>query len=621
MKIQSIALAAALGLAMALPSAAAEREVNFTYVETEAPVQDWGTQKLESYDVAIHLDDPALSGNSVKGFTCPLATVENISGITGWLSAQVTLDEDEVNVPQVVGTTTVDVENKMVTVVFDEPYVITREGVFVGLSFKVDELTAATKKPVAVVPGTNVEGFWIHSSRTYRKWRTLEHRKMVLPMDVILFGDFSDYCVAVSTTYNKSVQADTPFELKLGITNFGSTEVNSIDYSYNVGELASSGSYTLEEPIPAHFGSKAIVNLPIDAISEWGTQDLELTITGVNGEPNESVNASASVEITVIGFVPVNRPLMEEYTGLWCGFCPRGYIALERMAKDPVYNDKFVTLSLHASGRDPMQVVKVFPQNPGGFPAAFLNRTELVDPYFGSSSATEMGIINDLEVLAEAPTLADISVTCDWKDDTKKELVCRSVLRFPNDHSDVNYKVAYAVLADGLTEIDGVEFEQSNYFSKDKYVSGEDWEVFVNGGDYVKGLVFNDILVAFEDMDGVKGSVPSEIKYGKEYVHSYTYATPFLNIYGQQMVKDYSKVRVVAMLIVDKVVVNAAKSGYVGTSAINEVSVDNNSDADVVSREYFDIEGRRIYNPGEGKLYIRVDHLSDGTTRPVKVVR
>lgn len=619
MKLNSIALAAVLALGVAVPAGAVEREENFTYVREDAQFSDWGTKKLENYDIAIHLDDPGLAGTKIVGFTCPIAAVQNISGLTGWVSPELVLNEEEVNVPQLIGNTVLDAEAKTFTVTFETPYEITRDGAFVGFSFNVDELTEETMLPLSMASGTDAEGFWIHSSRTYRKWRTMEHRKMVVPINVMLAGEFSDYCVAISNFTGKSVAADTDFEVTVNLTNFGTEAVTSIDYAYNTGEAASTGSVELSEPIEARFGARGSVVLPIGAIEDWGIVPLEITITGVNGQPNESKNATATAEMTVIGFVPETRPLMEEYTGLWCGFCPRGYIGLERMSA--LYGDRFVAISLHASQRDPMQVITQFPQNPGGFPAAFLNRKYLVDPYYGSSSDVELGIKDDWEYLSELTADADISVTCDWKDDSKTELVCRSMLRFPNAHSGEDYKLVYAIVADGLTEVAGRVFEQANYFSGDRYVSGEDWDVFVNGDQYVKGLVFNDILVAFNDVWGVAGSVPSEIEYGREYVHRYTYTAPFKNIYAEEVVSDYSKVRCIAILLKGNEFVNCATSGYPGTSGISDITADSDSDAEVIASDYFDIEGRRIFNPGEGKFYIRVDHLSDGTTRPVKVVR
>ena len=53
------------------------------------------------------------------------------------------------------------------------------------------------------------------------------------------------------------------------------------------------------------------------------------------------------------------------------------------------------------------------------------------------------------------------------------------------------------------------------------------------------------------------------------------------------------------------------------TTGISSVG---NSDADVVSTEYYDLSGRRVSDAQKG-LYIKVMKYADGTTKSVKTVK
>nr|MBD5377885.1 hypothetical protein [Bacteroides sp.] len=623
MKLINIASAIFMALAAVVPAAAVETEVEFSFARPGATESAWGTNKLENYDVAIRISDPGLAGSQVKGFSCPLATTEDMRNFSGWISKKLTLNDNERNVPDVSATASVDPATNMLTVTFDEPYTITREGVYVGFSFDMVELTQANMKPLIMVSRASeddLDGFWLHTTRSYHKWRTFDNRKLVAPISVYLVGEFTDNCVAVGNIPTIRTSMGEPFSFNIGLSNFGTAAVNNLDYAYsaNNGEFTGGGHIDLDQPIPAQFGSRGEVTIDIDAIDRQGTMPLELTITHVNGELNTSSNASVTSPVTMLSFMPVTRPLMEEYTGLWCGFCPRGFVAMEQMGKK--YPGEFVAVSIHSKQRDPMECISEFPSNVSGFPAAVLNRTTLVDPYYGTSSDKELGIEDDWLNLRSQVAIADVEAMLDWEDDTHQRVVCRSYVRFTSDwDGDADFRIAYAVVADGIDHVgDDYDLAQSNYFSGDKYVSGEGWDVFVNGGEKVSGLVFNDVLVAFKDYYGVKGSVPSTIRYGEKYLNSYTYDASFLNLRNVPIVSDFSKIRCVAMVFDGKGnFINCASSGYIGTSGIAEVTPE---DGTTVATTYYDLQGRVVANPAHGQLLIRVDRFSDGSTLPVKIV-
>lgn len=88
--------------------------------------------------------------------------------------------------------------------------------------------------------------------------------------------------------------------------------------------------------------------VPVGPTSTVGTQTLTLTAETFNGAPNGDSRKTATGTVVVMPFMPVTRPLIEEYTGLGCGWCPRGYIAMEEMAEK--YGADFVGLAIAADG-------------------------------------------------------------------------------------------------------------------------------------------------------------------------------------------------------------------------------------------------------------------------------
>ena len=143
-------------------------------------------------------------------------------------------------------------------------------------------------------------------------------------------------------------------------------------------------------------------------------------------------------------------------------------------------------------------------------------------------------------------------------------------------------------------------------------------EKFVNGDSYVSGLVYNDVLVASSDYEGVEGSVPESVVGGTPYTHEFSFnAADIVNIYGTPVIQDKNKVRVVAMLVSWGNVLNANKCKVtVGGTGIRDL----NAGADrVVKTEYFDLSGRKVLLPANG-VYIKSQQLKNGETVTQKVV-
>lgn len=206
----------------------------------------------------------------------------------------------------------------------------------------------------------------------------------------------------------------------------------------------------------------------------------------------------------------------------------------------------------------------------------------------------------------------------------KTEAVMTSTLTFAKDVENANYRLAFALVADGLKND---KWAQSNYYAGDDDDEGDGvdsplWDVFLTGGKTVKGLTFNDVVVYMKEVDGIEGSVPAAIKAGE--AMKYEYRVPMAdvkNLKGHCFINEGASVHAVAILLDAETgyAVNCNKSANLAYSnAESGIRSLDAADAEVVRTEFHNLQGVCIDKPAKG-IYIRTEVLSDGTRRTSKV--
>lgn len=182
---------------------------------------------------------------------------------------------------------------------------------------------------------------------------------------------YNDDAILVSSSLNRYSLTNTNNTLSLEVKNDGVNPITNITVDWNDGTAHSSVINATIAP-----GATATVTHPT-AIN-YATivdKDLDITITNVNGnaDPN-AVNNSGN---KLFNTVSANSPkvvLIEEGTGTWCGWCPRGAVAMEYM--DNTYPNTFAGVAVHND--DPMMVTAY--DNAAafaGFPGANVDRAIL----------------------------------------------------------------------------------------------------------------------------------------------------------------------------------------------------------------------------------------------------
>jgi thiol-disulfide isomerase/thioredoxin len=186
----------------------------------------------------------------------------------------------------------------------------------------------------------------------------------------------------------------------LAITNISISDRAMAGEAFNiVGQLTNFGAY----PVTS-FKTKAIVNgqeivneHEVDTVLHKGTIDFAIPTTApahagcyyndiqvieVNGATDgyPADNAITTQLLALAESYP-RKVVMEEFTGTWCGWCPRGMAGIECLQRD--YPDDFIAIAVHGGDTFEPETYTPILNSASGFPSALINRVVEADPYYG----------------------------------------------------------------------------------------------------------------------------------------------------------------------------------------------------------------------------------------------
>ncbi|WP_455074480.1 thioredoxin family protein [Prevotella fusca] len=383
---------------------------------------------------------------------------------------------------------------------------------------------------------------------------------------------------------------------KLLITNYGSTTIRDFDYtlSFN-GEDLVSKNYVLLKPLNRMEGATIEVDVPPH--TQVSETDLLFRITKVNGEVNgASVNQATLPRVTATR-IPHRRVVVEEYTAMWCGYCPRGIALMENLAKN--YPDDFIGIAVHTGGRaDPLSCLD-YAWKAADYrsrPTLHMNRNLLL----GYVKA-----ITEFEEERSRGADMDIDVTATW-DARQENITVTPRVTFCVDKEDVTYGFAYVLTEDGMSS---PEWYQNNYYSgrTEELGVSDELDYFIKADYTVKGLENNFVAIAAEGVKApLTGYIQTPIKADEAQSHTYV----FRNISSKKLIQDKAKLKVCVLLINIKTgqIENAAKCTIspANTTAISSVSEGKET---VVETARYTLDGRRVTTPQKG---INIVKYSDG---------
>lgn len=522
-----------------------------------------------------------------------------------------------------------------ISVKLPTPFTIPAEGALVGYSY---DGKSSDRSVVLAGKSSEAAGFFFQYD--YEGERTFESLSSIIGMSSsIQIGlDVSD-CEANDATVSANPELTTLVNTKqqypFYITNNSAKPITQITYSISVdGENGAEKSLDLSSPIE----SMETASLPFTtAFEDEGVHSVELKVSKVNGNDNINKQSSAAYSIIALEKSADRVSVVEEQTGTWCGWCPRGHVALDLLNKQ--LGDKVVTLAGHftngESQVDPMNIYQLDENSTqaealadygfvamqlssmlggGGLPGAMFDRVVAADPYVGANTTKgkngtyEYGATDLVNLLKEGnPSEADFSMTASWADDKNTDIKVDLTTTFNyNRFGSFPYGVAFVLSENGMTG-KGATWKQLNYYSKLAGVNGAsdfnnpDMAAWFKAGSYVSTTYDNVVVQAWNPFGNaaiVDKSVTDIVK--GEAIHFST--TLKVN---SDLIQNYNNLTLSALLVNLKslAVVNAAKV-VLGNCAAGIENVNSEANNNVVSR--YNVNGMRINGAQKGLNIVKL---------------
>lgn len=595
------------------------QRTTFGYVHDYSNLVAWGTAKTETYNFAVRLADAGLVGAKVTGVRIPFnPDAAHLTDCKAFITSALKLTSGKA-VPDICSVDFTAENGGWVEVSFAEPYTLTSEPVYVGFAFAVSKLeTKGDSYPIMVQLGSKRDALYLGTNRSFRKWEEMGvSLSRTLPLEVILDGTFDQsHALGINYIDSQRIRRGSDSAIKVTVANHGTQPVQNFDYEYTIGSSTTEGHIDLPLPLTADFlGDRVEVEVKTPAQEELGDMEGRLTITRVNGEPNADLAASATQQLRCLKIVTVKRPLLEEFTGIWCGFCPRGYVGL--LLLNERYPGMFVGASYH-NGTDAMTISNTYPVKVEGLPAANLDRCHDTDAYRGDTSR-DMGIEKTWLDACQEETPANVHVSA-YRSEDERIISVHTDYEFAEEVANANYGVAYLVTADGLHGTSPL-WQQHSYFpNSNPGEYGPEMDMFTNGPEYMF-LVYDDVVIAQSGVGGatISGVIPSTVHEEDVFGHDYEFdITTMIGYSRENLAQDHERLNIIAILYdkTQKKVVNCNKAHIVrydeALAGIQSVT----TDASTAAPAFYSLDGKRLSAPTSGVNIVR---MADG--RVVKIMK
>ena len=521
-----------------------------------------------------------------------------------------------------------------ISVKLPTPFTIPADGALVGYSYD-----GKSSDKSIVLAGISSEAAGCFFQYDYEGERNFESLSSIVGMSSsIQIGlDVSD-CEANDATVSANPELTTLVKTKqqypFYITNNSAKPITQLTYSISVdGVNGAEKSLDLSSPIE----SMETASIPYTtAFEDDGVHTVELNISKVNGNTNINKHSSAEYSIIALEKSADRVSVVEEQTGTWCGWCPRGHVALDLLNKQ--LGDKVVTLAGHyANGESQVDPMNILGDNitsqaerfadyglvamtlssllgGGGLPGAMFDRVVAADPYVGANTTKgkngtyEYGATDLVNLLKEEnPSEADFSMTASWADDKNTDIKVDLTTTFNyNRFGSFPYGVAFVLSENGMTG-KGATWKQLNYYSKLAGVNGAsdfnnpDMAAWFKAGSYVSTTYDNVVVQAWNPLGdaAIVDKSKTDIDKGEVIPFSTTLKV------NSDLIQNYNNLTLSALLVNlnSLAVVNAAKV-VLGNCAAGIEDVNSEANNNVVSR--YNVNGMRINGAQKGLNIVKL---------------
>lgn len=487
---QFIAVVALLAMMFCLPINAAK--TYWGYCNGVDPVA-FGTKTAAKGAIYI----PAEVAQLYKGFT--------VSAVKCGLAAQA--DDVEVFVTKDLNADPIVTKKASVAykgwneVALTTPYEIDGEGFYIGYSY------TGSAVSLGMTTTFSENGCWADLGDGWQNYATQKGGSAKalaiqaritgddLPLDLMLYTD----------TYEYAVVKGEPCKLEFSVKNLSAVAVRNLQVGYSIDggeETVCDFKTTMGSNIDKSFA------IEHEGFSTTGKHSLKMRVVSINGKDDAyAANSELVLGLNVKNSLPMQRLVVEEGTGTWCQYCPKGIVAFRETAA--AYPEHFIGIAVHkedALATDSYSELKF-----SGYPDSYLNRNlkSNVEP---SASAYTSAISN---IKDRVPTVG-VEVNAEYTDDTKKQIHAEALATFVSAQQGINYRVSFVLIENGIKG-----YSQVNAYA---------------GGSSVMGGFEKLSNPAYIDMDhvarmnysyqGFEGSIPTDVEADQTVSYETTLAMP-----------------------------------------------------------------------------------------------
>lgn len=479
------------------------------------------------------------------------------------------------------------------TVKLDQPYTIKAgTDIFVGCYSILTHSQDLAIVVDAMQHESNEGGWASKSSKTGKfNWDNLADSYGFVCVSATLTGiDFPQNKIKLGKTQAPViVSPGYEFTASIGLTNLGQNSIESAELNYTVnGGSPVDTIFTFEQPLTSMKSGNLELNLNV---KETGSHNFEVKINKLNGVDISDKDLHTSFAVACMtadqGYVP--NAVIEEFTGTWCGYCPRGIVTMEYI-RDHYKDGTLIPVAVHSG--DAMQsdsyVAVDYRFNGSGYPNSIINRnTEYANNNGALYPYPPTEIVSYMQLARQTRVPVEATLTCSFTDNTKKAVAFEGYTRFFFDATNPDFAISF-----GITEDNVGPYAQNNGYAGQKG-SCEGWD---DQSSSVR-TIFNDVARKLDTIDGIEGLIPAAVSAGAENPYTYTMTLP------SNVKADNLNGIVYITHKPTGVIINAAtvKAGNFGTAGVDDILSEDNANAPV---EYFNLQGIRVDNPSGG-IFIR----------------
>lgn len=474
---QFIAVVALLAMMFCLPINAAK--TYWGYCNGVDPVA-FGTKTAAKGAIYI----PAEVAQLYKGFT--------VSAVKYGLAAQA--DDVEVFVTKDLNADPIVTKKASVAykgwneVALTTPYEIDGDGFYIGYSY------TGSAVSLGMTTTFSENGCWADLGDGWQNYATQkgESAKALaiqaritgdnLPLDLMLYTDTHEYAVVKGE----------PCKLEFSVKNLCSVAVRNLQVGYSIDggeETVCNFKTTMGSNIDKSFA------IEHEGFSTTGKHSLKMRVVSINGKDDAyAPNSELVLGLNVKNSLPVQRLVVEEGTGTWCQYCPKGIVGFRKASE--AYPNHFIGIAIHRSDNLVTNTYEdlVFES----LPNCYFNRNtkSAIEPSFES-------IETAVKKLMEKTPVMGVDANVKYTDSGKKKISVEALTTFLGAHKGMNYRLSFVLLESGITG-----YTQVNAFAGGKLGEMGGFEKLPNPAtidmDHVARMNYS--------YNGIEGSIPADVE-------------------------------------------------------------------------------------------------------------